>query len=122
VTDCSSDGPVRCTRVAIVLQAIWSSVLVLTGTYRALFTRVVYTEWIFFALMAASLFILRRRADYRPAYRLWGFPFLPGIFVLSSLAIVLHQLATQPMESLTGLALVAAGLPVYWFWTRAKPR
>jgi basic amino acid/polyamine antiporter, APA family len=108
--------------VAIVLQAIWSSVLVLTGTYRALFTRVVYTEWIFFALMAASLFILRRRADYRPAYRLWGFPFLPGIFVLSSLAIVLHQLATQPMESLTGLALVAAGLPVYWFWTRAKPR
>jgi APA family basic amino acid/polyamine antiporter len=111
----------RTPHVAISLQAVWSSVLVLTGTYRALFTRVVYTEWIFFALMAASLFFLRRRNDYRPAYRVWGFPVLPAIFVLSSAAIVLHQLAVEPVESLTGLALVAAGLPVYWLWTRRKP-
>jgi APA family basic amino acid/polyamine antiporter len=47
---------------AILLQAAWSSVLVLTGTYRALFTRVVYTEWIFFALLAAGLMAARRRA------------------------------------------------------------
>src|SRR3972149_2414456 len=51
---------------AITLQALWSSVLVATGTYRALFTRVVYTEWIFFALLAAGLFVLRRRAGYAP--------------------------------------------------------
>ena len=108
----------RTPHVAIVLQAIWSSVLALTGTYRALFTRVVYTEWIFFALMAASLFVLRRRASYQPAYRAWGFPVLPGIFVLSSLAIVTHQMVVQPIESLTGLAFVASGLPVYWFWSR----
>ena len=108
----------RTPHVAIALQAVWSSVLVLTGTYHALFTRVVYTEWIFFALMAASLFFLRRRDDYRPAYRVWGFPVLPAIFVLSSAAIVLHQLAVEPVESLTGLALVAAGVPVYWLWTR----
>jgi APA family basic amino acid/polyamine antiporter len=53
---------------AIVLQAIWSSVLVATGTYRALFTRVIYTEWIFFGLMALGLLILRRR-DARDAAR-----------------------------------------------------
>ena len=52
---------------AIFAQAIWSSILVATGTYRALFTRVVYTEWIFFGLMAIGLFILRRR----PVGRLW---------------------------------------------------
>ena len=104
--------------VAIVVQGIWSSVLVLTGTYRALFTRVVYTEWIFFALLAASLFFLRRRPGYAPAYRLWGFPLLPAIFVLSSVAIVVHEIGTHPAESLTGLALVAAGLPVYWLKTR----
>src|SRR5207237_9051097 len=98
--------------VAIVLQAVWSCVLVLTGSYRALFTRVVYTEWIFFALMAASLFVLRRRASYAPAYRVWGFPALAAIFILASVAIVVHQITTQPAESLRGLSLVAAGLPI----------
>jgi len=108
----------RTPHVAITAQGVWSSVLVLTGTYRALFTRVVYTEWIFFALTAASLFFLRRREGYAPAYRVWGYPLLPGIFVLSSATIVLHQVAVQPAESLIGLALVAAGVPVYWVWTR----
>jgi APA family basic amino acid/polyamine antiporter len=108
----------RTPHIAIVLQAIWSSVLVLTGTYRALFTRVVYTEWIFFALMAASLFFLRRRSDYSPVYRMPAYQILAGVFVLSSLTIVVHQIIREPGESFTGLALVLAGLPVYWFWTR----
>ncbi len=110
----------RTPHVAIALQAIWSAALVLSGTYRTLFTRVVYTEWIFFALMAGSLLFLRRRPSYQPTYRVWGFPVLPGIFVLSSAAIVLHQIVTEPKESLTGLAIVAAGLPVYWVWTRRR--
>ena len=109
----------RTPHVAIALQAAWSSVLVLTGTYRALFTRVVYTEWIFFALMAASLFLLRRRDDYRPAYRMPAFQVLAGVFVVSSVAIVVHQMVTEPFESFTGLAMVLAGLPVYWVWTRS---
>ena len=112
----------RTPHVAIALQAAWSSVLVVTGTYRALFTRVVYTEWIFFALMAASLFVLRRRADYQPAYRMRGYQLLASIFVLSSAAIVVHQIVTEPAESFTGLAMVLAGLPVYWIWTRQRSR
>ena len=104
--------------IALILQGVWSIVLVMTGSYRALFTRVVYTEWIFFALVAASLFLLRRRPDYKPQYRVWGFPVLPGIFVLSSLAIVAHEIVKDPVSSLSGLGLVAAGLPVYWLWMR----
>jgi len=110
----------RTPHVALVFQAVWSSVLVWTGTYRALFTRVVYTEWIFFALMAASLYILRQRSDYRPTYRVKGFRVLAGIFVLSSAAIVLNQVLADPRESITGLALVVAGLPVYWIWMRRR--
>jgi APA family basic amino acid/polyamine antiporter len=102
---------------AIVLQAVWASVLVATGTYRALFTRVVYTEWIFFGLMAAGVFVLRRRAGYTPAYRAWGYPVLPAIFIVSTAIIVFNSLAADPIESATGLVIVLAGLPVYYLRT-----
>ena len=100
---------------AIVVQAVWATVLVATGVYRDLFTRVIYTEWLFFALMAAGLFVLRRRADYDPPYRTFGYPAVPVVFILASLVIVLNQIATEPMDAAAGLALVAAGVPVYHF-------
>jgi amino acid transporter len=106
---------------AILLQGAWAVVLVSTGTYRALFTRVVYTEWLFFALMAAGLFRLRARPEYRPAYRVWGYPVVPVIFILSSVYIVGNQIVAEPVQSLTGLAFVAAGLPVYWLLVRKTP-
>ena len=104
---------------AILLQAVWASVLVWSGTYRQLFTRVIFTEWIFFALMAAGLFILRKRADYRPAYRVWGFPWIPGVFVVASATIVINRMLSEPLDSLAGLALVALGVPAYYAWVRA---
>ena len=107
---------------AIVAQAIWSSVLVATGTFRALFTRVVYTEWIFFALLAVGLLVLRKRPGVRREYSVWGFPWAPLVFVVMSLAIVGNQLITNTGEAITGLSLVAAGLPVYYLWTRFAPR
>ncbi|MDH5234760.1 MAG: amino acid permease [Gemmatimonadota bacterium] len=99
---------------AVVLQAVWASVLISTGSYRALFTRVVYTEWIFFALLAASLFFLRRRPGYAPAYRAWGYPVLPALFVASSAVIVVNQLVTDPVDSAMGLLLVLFGVPFYY--------
>ena len=103
---------------AIVLQAIWASVLVATGTYRALFTRVIYTEWIFFGLMVFGLFKLRGRSDYTPSYRVWGYPLLPGLFILASLFIVTSQIVSEPRNSIIGLGIVALGLPVYYLWAR----
>ena len=110
---------------AIVLQGIWSSVLVATGTYRSLFTRVVYTEWIFFALLAVALVILRRRANYAPTQRVPGYPVLPALFVVSSLAVVINQITHEPGDSSIGLSLVLAGLPVYYLrqrFSRLTPR
>ena len=103
---------------AIVLQAGWAIVLALTGTYRALFTRVIYTEWIFFALMAAGLFRLRRRPDYQPVWRLWGYPVVPALFVLASLMIVIEQVRAEPLNSAIGLGIVLLGFPVYLLWMR----
>jgi APA family basic amino acid/polyamine antiporter len=105
---------------AIVLQAAWSSVLVVTGTYRALFTRVIYTEWIFFGLLAVALIVLRRRPGVERGYSVWGYPWVPVVFALSAFAIVMNQLVADPRESLVGLSIVAAGLPAYWWMERSR--
>ncbi len=107
---------------AIVAQAVWAAVLIATNSFRALFTRVVYTEWIFFALLAASLYFLRRRPGYAPAYRLPAFRIWTALFVVSSATIIITQVATEPSESATGLLLVLSGLPVYYIWTRWSSR
>ena len=108
--------------VAIAMQAIWSSVLVLTGTYGVIVSRVVYTEWLFFGALAVGAIGLRRSPAYAPGFRARGFPVTPIVFALVCLAIVVNQIATDPRESLTGLALVAVGLPVYFIWRRMHAR
>jgi APA family basic amino acid/polyamine antiporter len=103
---------------AIWLQGIWASVLVLTGTYRALFTRVVYTEWIFFGLMALGLYLFRKRQGIRRDYSVWGYPVVPAVFALSAFAIVVNQVIVDPVESMVGLGFVLLGVPVYFAWAR----
>jgi APA family basic amino acid/polyamine antiporter len=99
---------------AIVAQAAWASALVATGTYRTLFTRVVYTEWIFFGLMAMGLVAGRRRPSYGAGYRVPGFPLVPAVFAAASFAIGISQLVQDPVNGLIGLLLVLAGLPAYY--------
>jgi APA family basic amino acid/polyamine antiporter len=101
---------------AIVLQALWSSVLVATGTYRALFTRVVYTEWLFFAVMTLGLLRLRRDRAYAPPYRMWGYPVAPVVFAAAAVTVAAVQIAADPWQAVSGLALVMLGLPVYFVW------
>jgi APA family basic amino acid/polyamine antiporter len=107
---------------AIVLQAIWASVLAGSGTYRQLFTRVIFTEWIFFALMAGGIFLLRRRPGYAPTYRVWGYPWVPAAFVIASITIVVNRLIAEPVDSVAGLALVAFGVPAFYAWRYAARR
>jgi len=103
---------------AIILQAAWSSMLVATGTYQALFTRVIYTEWIFFGLMAIGLFVLRKKPGIVRGYRVWGYPVVPALFIIASYAIAANQILSDPKESLFGLSLVLIGLPVYHLWSK----
>lgn len=104
--------------VAILLQAIWSCVLVATGTYRELFSRVVYTEWIFFALMTFGLMRARRRSSYSPAYRVPFYTLVPLLFIAASLGVVFYLVAADPWRASAGLIFVLLGLPVYHFWIR----
>lgn len=93
--------------VAIVAQALWASVLVATGTYRVLFTRVVYTEFLFFGLMTVGLIRLRKRVT-PPAL----------LFLVGCALVVGNQLAADVKEAAIGLLTVAAGIPVYYIRKR----
>jgi APA family basic amino acid/polyamine antiporter len=105
---------------AIIAQAIWSSVLVMTGSYRALFTRVIYTEWIFFAALALGVILMRRRPGYAPAWRMALVPAAPILFIIVSLMIVVNQIRVDVASAAIGLGIVATGFPAYYFWAR-KP-
>jgi APA family basic amino acid/polyamine antiporter len=103
---------------AIVLQGVWACVLVATGTYGVLVARVVYTEWIFFAAMAIGLLILRRRSGFAASFRAPLGSLLPVSFAAAALLVAANQIVAAPLDSLTGLALVLLGWPVYRLWAR----
>ncbi len=95
---------------------MWACVLTATNSYRVLFTRVIYTEWLFFALLAAGIFVLHRRGQYTPKFLAFGYPLLPAVSFLTSAAIAVNQIWASPRDSVIGLGLLLLGLPVYFFW------
>jgi APA family basic amino acid/polyamine antiporter len=107
--------------VSIIAGTLWAMVLAVSGTFEQLFTYVVFVGWIFYALGAACVLVLRRTqplAD-RP-FRVPGYPWSPLLFVLAATALVANTIATQPVRAAVGIGVVLLGLPVYFIW-RAGP-
>ncbi len=104
---------------AIVAQAMWAVVLVLSGSYDVLTDYAIFAVLIFVALATASVFVFRRRApDADRSYRTWGYPVVPVLFLLVSTWVILNTLMTTPGRALAGIGLMAIGLPFYWYWSR----
>jgi amino acid transporter len=104
---------------ALLAQGAVASVLALTGTYEELFTYVVFASWVFYALGCAALLRLRRtRPDLPRPYRAWGYPLAPLVFIGFAAWVVGSAIIETPREAIVGIAIVAAGLPGYWYWGR----
>ena len=105
--------------MAVILLTLWSSILALSGTYEQLFTYVVFASVVFSLLGGLALFRLRRTrpAAARP-YRVWGYPIVPAVFVVGAFVLIVNTLTQRPIESLSGLGLLAIGLPAYLYWRR----
>jgi len=102
---------------AIWTQAIWASVLALSGTFDQITTSVMFALWIFFALVGSSLFVLRRKLPAAPRrYRTPGYPVVPALFVLVAVWLVINSVKAYPVESAVGLLLIALGLPFYLYF------
>ena len=106
---------------AILLQAIWAGLLTLSGTYEQLFTYVVFVTLLFWVAAIGAVFVLRRKAPDLPRpYRTWGYPVVPMVFIVASVAILVNTLFARPVESLAGLGITALGVPVYYYWHRRR--
>jgi basic amino acid/polyamine antiporter, APA family len=104
--------------LAIVIQGVWSAVLAASGSFKQLYTYVIFTGWVFYGAAVLAVIVMRRKEPQlaRP-YRVSGYPLMPVAFALVALVIVVTTLVGSPVESGIGLALVLAGVPIYFAWS-----
>jgi basic amino acid/polyamine antiporter, APA family len=108
---------------AIVAQAGWGSVLALSGTYDTLTDSVVFASWLFYGLSTGALFVFRKTMPDAPRpYRALGYPVIPIIFLCGTTALLINTFVATPRQALQGVAVLIAGLPFYWYWSKANKK
>jgi APA family basic amino acid/polyamine antiporter len=106
---------------ALIFQCTLASVMALTGTFEELTSFFVFAAWIFYALSVVAMFRLRRIAPDMPRpYRTWGYPVVPGLFLIGAAALTLNIWIDRPLRSSVGLAIMLSGLLFYKHWKDAK--
>lgn len=102
---------------ALVLQGIWSVLLLFSGTYDELLDYVIFAVLIFYVLTVIGLFILRRKQPNleRPV-KAFGYPVFPALYVILCAAVMVDLLLVKPKMTWPGLIIVTAGIPVYFLW------
>jgi APA family basic amino acid/polyamine antiporter len=104
---------------SLLAQGGWSALLAVSGTFSQLYTYAMFAVTLFHVATGAAVFVLRRtRPDMPRPYRVWGYPVVPGLFILTCGLLVANTLSERPLESLWGLGLVTLGLPAYAYWRR----
>lgn len=116
---------------ALLVHGVWTSVLVLSGSFDMLTDMLIFVSYLFYALGVLGVFVLRRRMPHaeRP-YKVWGYPVVPAIFVLFALFFLVVTLIndiqlymagkTAIINSLLGLLLTVIGIPLYWYFRRQQ--
>ena len=106
---------------SIIAQAIWASLLILTGSLDALGNYVGFAITLFAGIAVAAVFVLRAREPNAPRpFKAIGYPFTPAIFVLASLAIVVNAVITNPRVTGAGLLVLLSGIPLYFWFSRKR--
>ena len=117
----------------MIIQAIWASALVFSGTFDVITDMLIFVSWIFYAMGAAGVFVLRKKMpDAVRPYKVIGYPYVPIIFIVFASAFVIFTLVsdinsfiegkTQIINSVFGLFLVAIGIPFYLYFNKYKTK
>jgi len=108
---------------AIAAQGVWTCAIMLTGTFSGILTYTVFAILVLSTATAAAVFVLRARrpGESRP-YRTLGYPVVPALYCLGSLAIMVNAVVSNPAGCAYGLVALAAGIPAFLFWRRKRGR
>ncbi len=114
----------RTPSTAIVVQALLAiGLLLFAGSFRQLFSLTLFAEWLFYLLVTGTVFIFRRRGPDAPRpYRVWGYPAVPALFIAASAVLLYYTFVDNVRNSLLGLLVMAAGIPVYFLFAGRRPR
>ncbi len=106
---------------SVLLMGVIASILALTGSFDTLTDYVIFGSWIFYALVTSSIFIYRRKYPHlsRP-YKAWGYPVVPIVFLFVAAWLLYRTVMDSPWQSVTGLVLIAIGMPVYYYFAYRK--
>lgn len=104
---------------SIIVQACVAILLALSGTFDQLTDYVIFSSWIFYAMVTSVVFVLRKTRPHetRP-YKAFGYPVLPAIFILLGILLLINTVVTSPKPTLIGLGFIASGVPFYYFFTK----
>ncbi len=101
---------------SILFQGVWASILALSGSFDTLTDYVVFGSWIFYAMVASSIFVFRKKyPDAQRPYRAWGYPVVPAIFLLVAGWLLITTVLSSPKQSFIGIGLILLGIPVYYY-------
>lgn len=107
---------------SLVMQGIWSSALVLSGSFDQLTDMLIFAAFLYYGAMAFGVFVLRYRLPHVPrTVKAWGYPVVPALFIAFCVTLVVISLVKTPRECLFGLFLILTGLPFYLFWLKKHP-
>jgi len=109
----------RTPKTALWVQALWTCLLALSGTYSNLLDYVIFAAVLFYFLTVLALFRLRRlKPDAERPYRVVGYPWMPGLYLVAMGALMVDLLLKKPLYTWPGLIIVMIGIPVYFVWRR----
>lgn len=106
---------------SIIVQACVAILLALSGTFDQLTDYVIFSSWIFYAMVTSVVFVLRKqRPNEKRSYKALGYPILPAIFILLGILLLINTVISSPKTTLIGLGFIASGIPFYYFFTKRQ--